>query len=670
MLWSAPGLSRPVGGAWFRAFVAVTLFHRSDSRWTTSRMMLPATDMLEKNLRCLRARDPELAERVAATSPVPLAWTESKQGVLTGSIDHGGRPLSLASRYDPVAEAARLAGTVDHAKHPAVVVLGVALGHHVAAIARDLPDSSLLIAFEPSRPLLRAVFERIDCSSWLGKPNVMLADEAIDRAGLLRRLDQAARSMAQGTTLVTHPPSRQLHGEALQRFGQMITEVLAYQRTNLATAMVNASRTFRNLCLNLPHYVAGPTIAPLHRAATGQTAVCVGAGPSLARNVDQLRDPDVRQRVVVITAQTTLKPLLDRGIKPDFVTALDYAEISRRFYEGLPPLPDVTLVAEPLANPAILESFPGPVRVTQSQFLDLLVDGLARPIPPIRYGTTVAHLSFYLAQYLGCDPIVLIGQDLAFSDGLYYCPGTAIHDVWAGELNPFNTVEMLEWQRVVRHRNHLQPMTDIAGQTVYSDEQMVTYLRQFERDFAEADQRVLDATEGGVPKAGTEVVTLAAALAETSEITRPPLPSAEPELDRDRLACAREALQRRRDEVIDLRQASQQSIGLLRQMLDHQHDRRRMQRLFDQLDPIRQRVARERAEVMRIVGELNAVGSFRRARADRALHFVEGDQYDRQRHQLERDIENLDWLTQTCDEALAAFGDAMDRLGRYLPTGA
>jgi len=37
----------------------------------------------------------------------------------------------------------------------------------------------------------------------------------------------------------------------------------------------------------------------------------------------------------------------------------------------------------------------------------------------LRAGSTVAHLSFYLAEYLGCDPIILIGQDLSFSDGLY-----------------------------------------------------------------------------------------------------------------------------------------------------------------------------------------------------------------------------------------------------------
>ena len=100
----------------------------------------------------------------------------------------------------------------------------------------------------------------------------------------------------------------------------MVTDVLSFCRTNVATALVNASRTVRNLCLNLPWYAAGANTNALRNAAQGYPAVCVAAGPSLARNVDQLCDPAVRRNVVVIASQTTLKPLLDRGILPDFVT--------------------------------------------------------------------------------------------------------------------------------------------------------------------------------------------------------------------------------------------------------------------------------------------------------------------------------------------------------------
>ena len=59
-----------------------------------------------------------------------------------------------------------------------------------------------------------------------------------------------------------------------------------------------------------------------------------------------------------------LGPCWSAASAPINVTALDYSRISQRFYEDLPDLPDVTLVAEPKAHPAILDSFPGPICTT------------------------------------------------------------------------------------------------------------------------------------------------------------------------------------------------------------------------------------------------------------------------------------------------------------------
>jgi len=620
--------------------------------------------ILDANIAALRTTDVALAERVLAAAAAPLQWSASKAGPLTAMIDHDGRPLALASRFDPAAEAAKLIEHVDLGKSACVVTLGFGLGYHVAQMAALMTGDCVLLVHEPDIALMRAVLERIDHTSWLGKGWAIITDDTTDRSTLLGRIEKLSAVLTQGTVLVTHPASRQLHGEALNSFGQMVTEALAFCRTNVATALVNATRTYRNLACNIGHYASGATTGALHQLAAGYPAVCVSAGPSLAKNVHLLSDPAVRRNVIVITAQTTLKPLLDRGITPDFVTALDYHEISRRFYEGLPALPGVTLVAEPKANPAIIESFPGPVRMTRSGFLDKLLGPLARPRIAIKDGATVAHLSFYLAQHLGCDPIILIGQDLGFSDGLYYCPGTAIHDVWAPELGPFNTLEMMEWQRIVRHRRHLKKLDDIHGNEIYSDEQMITYLKQFERDFTKASQQVLDATEGGVPKAGTRRTTLAEALREHATRPVPVMPHGDARPDPARLAQVEELLRQRIDEVHELDRIAEDTLPILRQMSEHQRDPKRMNRLFDRLEANRKRVEKLDA-TFGLVNDLNTVGVFRRARADRAIHHdaqSELDPLTRQRRQLKRDIDNIDWLRQAYTETLAIFEAALERV--------
>jgi len=619
-------------------------------------------DILSANLAKLGLTEPELAERLSEAQPALLQWSASRAGPMTATIEHRDRPLWLASRYDPFAEADKLASMVDHAKHACVVTLGLGLGYHVAQIASQIGDTqTLMIVYEPDLAMMRAVLERIDHTAWLGRANIILADDQMDRAAMLRRVEKCSGMLTLGTVLVTNPPSRQLHNQALNDFGRLVAEVLGFCRTNVATALVNATRTYRNLSINLPHYAAGADVNDLAGAAAGFPAVCIGAGPSLSRNIELLIDPKVRANVVVIAAQTMLKPLLAYGIKPDFVTALDYHEISKRFYEGLTELPDVTLVAEPLVHPMVLESFPGPIRVTNSNFLDVLLGDQARQRVTMPSGATVSHLSFYLAQHLGCDPIILIGMDLGFSDGLYYFPGTAIHDVWAPELGPFNTLEMMEWRRIVRHRNHLQKLDDIRGRPIYSDEQMLTYLKQFERDFSVAPQTVLDATEGGLPKQHTTRITLADALAKHATRPVPALPIPRGPLDADRLVATARLLRHRRDEVMELRRLSRNTIPLLRQMLESQEDSTRMTKLFKKLEPIQRRVE-ELNDAFGLINSLNTVGAFKRARSDRSIDHAEVDETERQRQRLERDKINMDWLIQACDEALDIFRDAIERV--------
>ncbi|MEM6258064.1 MAG: 6-hydroxymethylpterin diphosphokinase MptE-like protein [Planctomycetota bacterium] len=624
-------------------------------------------DVFEKNLKAIARHHPALAEQLSSTEPAALTWSDSKMGPPTAvRTDLGGRPIALASKYDPFKEAQKLVEPVDHAKTACTVILGFGLGYHIDLLVNNVGPRDLVIVYEPDLAQLRAVLERVDYTRWLGQNGLILAGPDVTKSALLARIEKRSATPTLGTQLITHAPSRQQHNDAFNAFGKLVTETLAFCRTNVATALVNASRTVSNLTNNLAQYAAGPTIAPLKDAAKGYPAVCVGAGPSLVKNLDLLCDPAVRRNVVVIGVQTTLKPMLQRGIRPDFITALDYSEISTRFYEALPDLPDVTLVAEPKCHPAIISAYPGPVRVCPNNLNDKLLGDMARPMPAIKAGTTVAHLSFYLAQLLGCDPVVFIGQDLGFSDGLYYAPGTAVHQVWEPELGAFNTIETMEWTRVVRMRGNLRRAEDVHGRPIFTDEQMSTYLGQFERDFDEARQAgltVIDATEGGMPKQHTRLSTLKDALDRYATRAVPELPQAEAGLSRDRLAMLRGLLDGRIDRVKELKRVTLDTTRLLKRLREHQHNPKKAGKLFEQVQKNTKRVHGELKEAFELVSSVNTVGTFRRERADRGIHHTDhGDAYRRQLAQIERDLDNMDFIEQACDEALTIFGEARQRL--------
>lgn len=617
---------------------------------------LPADPaILERNLIALMARNRPLGERLGkATARCGLQFEMGADGLVSATLD--GRRLSSARRGAD--EAARFAETVDPAETAAACVIGFGLGHHVRGLQQRMGSRSVVVCFEPDLGLLRAVFERVDHSAWLALGRCVIATDADDAAGLSRSLEKCEALLAVGVKIVEHAPSAARIGEAGVRFGRTLGEVVRSNRTHVVTSLVHAPVTLRNMLMNAERYATCAGITALKDACPGAAAVTVAAGPSLRRNLHLLAEPGLRDRVVIIAAQTVLKPMLAAGIKPHFVTALDHHEMSARFYEGLTAadVRGVRLVVEPKANPAILDAFPGEILCTEESLLDQLIGpGLARPMGAIDPGSTVAHLSYALARHLGCDPVIMIGQDLAFTDGQYYAANAAIHDVWQGELNGERTLEMLEWERVARMRANLRKVADQRGGRVYTDEQMSTYLAQFEADFqrdTEAGLTVIDATEGGARKQYASVMTLAGALTGHAKADRPALPETA-HLSRD-AGTVRPALRAHlgllREQADTIAHQGRLAEAALQGVLDAGDDARRADRLIRKVHAMRDIVTAQQPGFA-LVEFINQTGALNRFKADRliALHDASDTAAHRRLH-AERDIKNVVWIAEAAED--------------------
>ncbi len=635
---------------------------------------LQAADHLETCLAALGPGQTATAAAIRAAGPRSgLELAPADDGALTGRLD--GRALASARR--PLEEARRLADRVDLAEHAVVVVHGFGLGHHVAELARRLGRRGVVLVLEPDVSLLHSALGAVDHAAALAGSNVIIVTDPADRAALARHLQGAEWLLGQGLAFLDHPPSRRRLDAAIAAFGATLAATATHARMTVVTTLLRSVETVRNLTGNLARYVTAPGIADLAGTQTGRPAILVAAGPSLGPALDRLADPAVRERAVIVSAQTTLRPLLARGIRPHFVTALDYHAISSRFYDGLRPadVAGIELVVDPKAHPSILESFPGTVRCCRAPLLDAILGDAARPMGELPPGATVAHLSAYLARHLGCDPIVTVGQDLGFTDGLYYGPGAVIHETWEPELGTFTPITSMEWQRIARHRRHLARVESWDGGTVLSDAQMVTYLHQFERDFA-ADRarglRVIDATgPGGARKRGAERMDLGTALeAFAREPIDPPpaAPVAVPDAEARRRA-ARAAVERARAQVAEIGGAAERATDIVIAMLAEQDDAAAMRRRFAELERER-RIVGARMEAFGLVEHLNQLGTFKRLRADRRLALATDlDPRARQRAELERDRANVEWIRDAAAELTSQLGAAAARLAGDAASG-
>lgn len=624
-------------------------------------------DILERNLQALAPGSPRAVAAIRAAAPAAnLEFITTPDGALTARrILAPGRATHLASPRRPLEEAARIAGLIDVRATPGVVALGFGLGHHVATVARALARTGILLCFEPDIPLLRAVLERVDHGDWIRRANLVLITHADDSAPISEAISGAEGLFTLGAAFLEHPACRARLGNTLDAFATRFTDVLRAARTTILTTLVQSEATLRNLLMNADWYVSSRGISDLRDAARARPAVVVSAGPSLQRNLHLLAQPGIRDRVVIIAVQTVLKTLLAKGIRPHFVTALDHHEISRRFYEGLSAadVEGVTLVAEPRANPAILDAFPGAIRCVHDDWLEDILRDVAPPKGSLPAGATVAHLAYSLARHLGCDPVIMIGQDLGFTDNHYYAANAAIHTTWSSELNPFRSLEMLEWERIARSRRLLRRLNDLHDRPIYTDEQMATYLVQFERMFAADAQRgltTIDATEGGVRKRSTTPMTLADALgcttaaAPSSPIDLPPAPRSR---DTRRIDLAHERLTRARHESHAILRLSREARDLLEKVIAAYPDERRANDLVRRIEPISRQVARNPLG-LQLTQHLNQVGTLNRFRADRSLAMEHGlTPVERQRRQAERDLENVTRLA----DAAERIGSLLDR---------
>jgi hypothetical protein len=602
--------------------------------------------------------------RSASRAAKRLVVSQSKTGVPTASVATAeGRIVALHSKYDPAAEARKLIDQVKIANCVAFYLLGLGLGYHLEELFGRAGAEAIFFVFEPDIELIRVAMEQLDLSAIISSGRLHIFTRA-DKSELFNKLTPQAAMCSLGFEGVLHGPSLALHPEFYSEVQIWIAEFAAFARTSLNTLVINGRRTAENVTANLADYVATSSIDDLKGCYAGKPAIIVSAGPSLRKNKHHLHDAS--GRAVFIAVQTILQPLIEMGIEPQFVTSLDYHDISTRYYDRLPANLRTHLVAEPKASPKIFDLFPGPLTVLGNDFADRLLREFSKELGKgrLQSGATVAHLAYYLAEHLGCDPIIFVGQDLGFSDGLAYSPGTNIEDMWRPELNRFCTLEMKQWEFIARDRPILRRISDFEDKPMYTEERLYTYLQQFERDFLHTKTRVIDATEGGAKKRGAIAMKLADAIREfcVSPLPEMKAPEAHQRQAKDYAARCLVSLEARVGEAREIESISQETLPLLEEIRDSLEDQARVNRAIARIDTLRKRIDAFGA-TYDLVTQLTQKSELQRFQRDRRIAAGKLTGLEKQREQIERDIENVRAVEEAARSFQKMMREAIDRLG-------
>lgn len=319
-------------------------------------------------------------------------------------------------------------------------------------------------------------------------------------------------------------PSCNLGSEVQSDIAQRVHNALADLRVHKNT-VVNFARTWVSQGIeNLLPIASSPSIDTIGDAYAGMPIVIVAPGPSLKKNIEQLKA--VKGKALIMCFSHSVTPLSQEGIDPDFVVSVDPQDV--RYHFSKTDMTRVTAVVNGATVHPDLFRLDAPQAITLAANSDLeqWIFGAFGENARASGGGSVATTALSVALKWKCNPIVFCGLDLSFPDGKMYIDTSLDGDttVVADSDGNVKTVGWSEHCEDMQRRcnplgTRVQRGIELPGYyggTVASDFSFSMFHRWFEHTARgkSDDIRMINCTEGGAYIDGMEHAPLAETLAE------------------------------------------------------------------------------------------------------------------------------------------------------------
>ncbi|MGE5396037.1 MAG: 6-hydroxymethylpterin diphosphokinase MptE-like protein [Chitinophagales bacterium] len=451
-------------------------------------------DTYEQNLQIVQERYPHIYHRLQTRTEPKFQIENSKvEGCPTISAqdDHGR--FYLHSLYNPREEAKRLIEKVELNKLSSFWIMGLGMGYHVLELMNIRHRGFITVIIESDLNLFDVFLHTNVATEALKWPYFMFITGSEEQLELdVETVLQTKLNFSMGRVeFLTCPGFERYDGKTYRNLVNKAISYTKYRYNAMGNSIEDTLDGVKNSFLNVEVMANSPGIRNIENQYKGVPAIIVAAGPSLDKNIDLLKE--AQGKALIISSDTTFQVLLKKGIIPDLVMTIErIPEVYDRFYKGVNIPTQTWLTALNVADNRVFEAFPDKhlvaFRVTEplSRWMDVMTGNKGSLVT----GLSVAHLAFSAALTAGCEPIILVGQDLALGEGdRYYVSGTAGDS--KGE-DPSDIV----W------------VEDYNGSPIKTTVLLKHFLEWFENTLREVNVHCIDATEGGAKIAGSEIMTL------------------------------------------------------------------------------------------------------------------------------------------------------------------
>lgn len=456
----------------------------------------------EKNMQAIREHHVRLYEYLETAQPeqsVEIRYEAAEDEMLYPIVTKGGLEYRLNSKYNPKEASMQYVSQFKkEGSYSEFFLLGFGDGRSIEALAQTLDETMTLIVYEPSVAIFQKTLETFDYTELLKKKNVYLI---VESENMLQDYLESG---------INFNNIRMLRLGILPNYDSIYPKECKHMLETMIYFM-NKTKIYRNTIYDFREEFAAHALSNMYdylwqtdthylkeRLAeedlSDVPAIIVAAGPSLNKNVQELKRAKGKALILVVDA--ALRAVVNAGITPDLGMTVD-ARVADRFFEGID-ISTFPFVFEAVSREEIVKRHTGKHFYDEfpcNMFAKAVIERKGYVLDDILTGGSISTSAFSLVKALGFKKIVFIGQDLAFTGGQSYNSGLKMDE---------KENEQHQKKRVIVQ------VEGNDGTMLDTDYQMDMYRKWIENEILKLpeDITVINATEGGAKIEGAKVMTL------------------------------------------------------------------------------------------------------------------------------------------------------------------
>ncbi|NEU24995.1 motility associated factor glycosyltransferase family protein [Paenibacillus polymyxa] len=377
-----------------------------------------------------------------------------------------GRSHYLHDPEQPVREAELFVSGFKEVEPQAhVIFFGVGLGYHIREFLRIHPNTSFSIV-EPNTGVMNIFLQHLNENDWLAGEKieeVMVGAITGETIGILHRLIDRVS----GVLVIPWLPYRALFNAELKKFNETLYRMVSNKKEKMAINHVYEKKWALNSMHNFPFILHSSDF--LHAGSEyieGKPVLIISAGPSLNDEIEHLRYIRENNLAYLFTVGSAVNTLVEHGIYPHGTFSYDPNEYNVNVIQKVidKQIDCIPLIFGSTVGKHTLDAYPGRLMhiiISQDELCKHVLRTSEGNKPTIiNDAPSVAVIALQCMIRMKADPIVLVGQNLAYRGEQYYAEGiTNSPGIPVGANSPF--VEGVHGEQVVTNQSFVKMKTEM-----------------------------------------------------------------------------------------------------------------------------------------------------------------------------------------------------------------